>query len=231
LEERRFEEARTVLRELHANGPKHLATLRLMLRAEQGMQNWDEVLRIGRMLEKRGALPPGFGKQTVITATAENLRKKAGDLDSLREAWRALPGGDQLEPRVSQVASRLFTELGDNAAARTILEAALAHEWSPELVLAYGESDASDARIRLERAERWLNDRPNDAALHLTLARLCMLHGLWGKAESYLDASLAEQASSTAHLELGRLLDQLGRRHEANDHYRAAADPAGARLS
>src|SRR5437773_12478718 len=53
LEERRFLEARAVLREVNAGRPRHVAALLLSLRAEQGMANWDEVLRVANLLEKR----------------------------------------------------------------------------------------------------------------------------------------------------------------------------------
>ena len=58
LDERRFDEARSVLHELHASGPRHVAGLFLMLRAEQGLSNWEEVLRIASALEKHDAMPP-----------------------------------------------------------------------------------------------------------------------------------------------------------------------------
>src|SRR6266699_532113 len=58
LDERRFLEARAVLRELNAGRPRHVAALLLSLRAEQGMANWDEVLRVANLLEKREAMPP-----------------------------------------------------------------------------------------------------------------------------------------------------------------------------
>ncbi len=57
LDERNFEAARAVLRELHASGPTHIATLTLLLRAEQGLGNRDEVIRIAGLLEKRAGLP------------------------------------------------------------------------------------------------------------------------------------------------------------------------------
>ena len=45
LEDRDYIGARAVLRDLHGSGPKHIATLRLLLRAEFGARNWEEVLR------------------------------------------------------------------------------------------------------------------------------------------------------------------------------------------
>jgi len=47
---------------------------------------------------------------------------------------------------------------------------------------------------------------------------------LWGKAQHYLEASLAFEESRATHLELARLLDRLARGAEAQRHYRRAAE-------
>ena len=62
--------------------------------------------------------------------------------------------------------------------------------------------------------------RPHDASLLLALGRLCQQQRLWGKAQSYFEASLALGPSPQAHLELARLFDQLERTEEANVHFR-----------
>ena len=59
--------------------------------------------------------------------------------------------------------------------------------------------------------------------LLLALGRMCLRQRLWGKAQSYLEASLAVAESQEAHLELARLFDLLERSEEANQHYRASA--------
>ena len=64
---------------------------------------------------------------------------------------------------------------------------------------------------------------PRDGALLLTLGRLCRQQQLWGKARSYLEASLAITPSRAAHIELAQLLDQLEESALATRHYRAAA--------
>ena len=61
--------------------------------------------------------------------------------------------------------------------------------------------------------------------LLLTLGRLCVQRKLWGKARSYLEASLAVQPSREAHVALAALFDQIGSAEDANRHYRASADP------
>jgi len=226
LDERRLEDARATLRELHDSGPRHVATLRMLLRAEQGAQNWDEVLRLVRFLEKRRALSADSAAQLRVTATIENLRKKGLDADSLAAFWNGLPAEERREPRVAGAAARHFIRLGGCRQAHRIIADALAGEWSTDLVTLYGECRDDDAIERLQHCERWLADRPRDAALLFTLGRLCAYQELWGKAQSYLEASLSVQPTRGAHLELARLLDRIGREPDAARHYRAAADAA-----
>jgi HemY protein len=226
LDERRFEDARTTLRELHENGPRHVATLRLLLRAEQGLQNWDEVLRLIRFLDKRRALPAEAAAPMRVTATIENLRKKGLDADSLTAFWESLPAEERRAPRVASAAARHFIRLGGCRKAHRIIADALAAEWSEDLIALYGECRDDDAIERLQLAERWLVERPRDGALLLTLGRLCAYRELWGKAQSYLEASVSVQPTRAAHLELARLLDRIGREAEAARHYRAATDAA-----
>ena len=94
--------------------------------------------------------------------------------------------------------------------------------WQPELVELYGRLGGSGQTARLARAESWLPQHPDDSVLLLALGRMCFRQKLWGKAQSYLEASLSLQATQSAHLELARLFEQLERPDEANRQYRMA---------
>jgi HemY protein len=224
LEERRFDEARAALRELHAGGPRHIATLTLLLRAEQGLGNWDEVIRLARLLEKRAALPPEAIESLRVNARIAMLSRRTHDVKSLAAYWRTMPDEERAHPKVAAAAARAFIGLADCRVAHGILEEALERDWYGELVLLYGECQDIDAIARIERAERWLGEHPRDADLLLTLGRLCTQTQLWGKAISYLEASLAMRETREAHIALARVHDEMGRAEEANRHYRAAAD-------
>ena len=118
----------------------------------------------------------------------------------------------------------MFIALGDCRRAHEIVEAALEAEWSEPLILLYGECLGADILAQIERAEKWLKSRPRDRALLLTLGRMCVAQELWGKAQSYLEASLSEEPSRTAHVALAQLFDRIGKPEDANRHYRASAD-------
>jgi len=225
LDERRFEEARTILLEMQGTGARHIATMRMLLRAEQGLHNWEGVLRLVRQLEKRGVLAPEAARQLMLTATVENLRKKSLDADGIRHFWRDVDEDEKFEPRVALTAAQLFNRLGDGRTTHAILRDAIERQWNEDLVLEYSACEPGEAMERLEIAERWLLRHPNDPNLLLTLGRLCVHRELWGKAQSYFEASLSQGESKLAHIELARLHERLGRHDDAHSHYRAATDP------
>ena len=231
LDERNFGAARDALHSLHDAGPRHLATLRMLLRAERGAGNWEEVLRLAAQLAKRDAISPALAEEHKVQATVELLARAAGDPAGFEARWQKVPAADQVHPRIAAAAARHAAALGAAPLARAIIEKALAHEWSAALVAQYGDLSGLDAparreeaRIRIERAEKWLVGRPSDAQLLVALGRLCMHSELWGKAQNYLEASLSFDASRAAHLELARLMERLGRSAEAQNHFRRAAE-------
>jgi HemY protein len=232
LEERDFAAARAALRSLHGAGPKHVATTRMLLRAERGAGAWDEVLRLASQLSKRDAIAPALAEEYKVQATVELLARSADDAAAFERRWRGVAGVDRIQPRIAAAAARNATALGKAALARDILENALAAEWVPQLVLLYGslpesldqEERIAEARARIERAEQWLLERERDSHLLATLGRLCAQAELWGKARSFLEASLSFEESRAARIELARLAERLGQSDEAQRHFRRAAE-------
>lgn len=232
LEERDFGAARDALRKLQSAGPRHIATARMLLRAERGAGAWDEVLRLAGQLVKRDAIAPALAEEYKVQANVELLSRSADDAGAFERRWRDIPSRDQIHPRVAGAAARHATALGMARLAREILERALATEWTSKLVSLYGElpaqldanERADEARARIERAERWLAARSRDPELLATLGRLCAQAELWGKAKSFFEASLSFEESRSAHLELAKLAERLGQPADAQNHFRRAAE-------
>ncbi len=222
LDDRRFEDALVVLRELDRSGPKRIATQRMLMKAHQRLGHWEEVKRLATSLGKRGALAEIAAVQLRLTAQIEALRQQAGDAARLAACWQRTE--DKLDARIARTAAQLFIALGDCGYAHQIVAAALDAQWSEELILLYGECMGADVLAQIERAEKWLKSRPRESALLLTLGRLCLQQELWGKARSYLEASLSEGRSRSAHVALAQLYERIGKAEDANRHYRASAD-------
>ena len=221
LDDRRYEDALAVLRELSASGPKRIATQRMLMKAHQRLGHWDEVRRLATAMGKRGVLAEVAATQLRITAQIEALRQQAGDAMGLATCWQQTE--DKFDARIARTAAQLFIALGDCRRAHEILGTALDAEWNGELILLYGECLGADVLTQIERAEKWLKSRLRDPALLLTLGRLCLQQELWGKAQSYLEASLSEEPSRSAHIALAQLFERIGKPVDAGRHYRASA--------
>lgn len=225
-EARRFDEALLALERLQAKQGRHIAALRLELRARQGAGDWDGVLKLARQLDKRAALPAEVVREVRTQAHLGNIAKRAADQGLLTAYLRALPAEERSQ-RVVLAAARALVALGAESEAQKLIEAVLDtasnDEWQPELVAIYGRLTGGEQTARIAKAEGWLRKHPEDARLLKALGRMCLRQRLWGKAQSYLEASLAVRDTPEGHLELARLFDQLERPEEANKHYRASA--------
>jgi HemY protein len=110
------------------------------------------------------------------------------------------------------------------------VEESLEAAWDSSLLPLYTECLPQDARKHLERAEGWLQQHRGDPALLLALGQLCVHQALWGKAQSYLEASLAVEPSHTAYVELGALLERIGQPEGASAAYRNGLELALSQL-
>ncbi len=223
----RHEEALAVLKDLSARDSRNLRLLRLKLEAEQALRNWDEVLTTVASLLKLGGIGPAEAVAVRRAAHLGNLNRKAQDATALATYWKQLPAEMRVEPAVAATAARYHLALGGNAEAQAIIEQALEREWNPSLVALYGESAGADALPQIERAEKWLRQNARDPALLLALGKLCMRQSLWGKAQSYIEASLALEPTHDGHMTLARLMEQIGKPQEAVAHFRKSAQLAG----
>ncbi|WP_027457466.1 heme biosynthesis protein HemY [Dechloromonas agitata] len=225
-EERRFADALAALDRLQGKQGRHIAALRLELRARQGSGDWDGVLRLVRQLAKRDALPAEVVAEVRTQAHLANIARCSKDAAQLTAYLRALPEAERGR-RIALAAAKALVAVGADGEAQKLIEAVLDgadnDDWSSELAAIYGRLTGGESTARIARAETWLRRHPDDAVLLMALGRMCQRQRLWGKAQSYLEASLAVAPSQEAHLELARLLDQLDRGDEANQHYRASA--------
>ena len=225
-EARHFDEALQALARLQDKQGRHIAALRLELRARQGIGDWNGALRLLRLLDKRDALAPHVVREARRQAHLGNIARMAANSDSLIAYLRALPIGERSQ-RVALAGARALVADGAGDEAQKLIEATFEaipnHEWLGELLSLYGQLTGGGQLERIARAEAWLKEYPADARLLMALGRMCRRQRLWGKAQSYLEASLAIAPTQEAHLELAQLFDQLERGDEANRHYRRAS--------
>ncbi|MFN0315582.1 MAG: heme biosynthesis HemY N-terminal domain-containing protein [Burkholderiales bacterium] len=219
LDERRYHDALSALSRLPE---RHSAALKLELRAQQLAHNWDQVLSLLPQLERRKVFEPAVLARLRGHCHREKLRVMGRDTRALKEYWSGIAAEDRLESATANAGAKAFLAVGEKEEASTLLEKSLQQQWEPSLLDSYAQCTGEDPRRQLEYAESWLRDHPKDGALLLALGKICARASLWGKARSYLEASLAIEESFAARLELARLLDYLGETSRVREHLERA---------
>ncbi len=230
LEMARPLEALQTLQALKKEAGAHTAALRLELRALQGAGRYAEIPSLVDQLVKRKVYGQQEGEYLRAAARAGELKELAHDPTGLRAYWNRLSDADQRVPKIARAAARSFLALGGDSEAATILARSLERTWESDLVVLYADCRTSEPTRQLEQAERWLTEHNQDAALLHALGVLCVRAQLWGKAQTYFEASLAVEDFYRTHVALGELLARIGRDGEANAHLAAALKLALAEL-
>jgi len=222
LEQGDAQESLRVLNKLRREAGMHTAALRLELRALQAARRWTDIPPLLDQLVKRKVFDAAQAEHVRVSAQSEQLKLLAHDASGLRDYWGRLGDNVRVHPKIARAAARSFMQLGGEREAADILAQSLEREWDSDLVELYGECQFGDATRQLEQAERWLVSHNQDAVLLRVLGTLCQRQQLWGKAQTYLEASLGVDDTWRAHLALGEMLGRLGRDAEANAHFVAA---------
>lgn len=224
LDQRDPRAALSALKELSDNGVKgHLGALSLELKAHQQAGDWDEVLRVLDQLEKRKAIDATMASQIRQQAWLWKIRHQE-DLAGLMNCLKTIPVELKRRRMIAATAARALIKLGGGSLAQQLLSDSLDAQWDSELVALYGDCLTSDVTGQIEQAEKWLNQHRQDAGLLLALGKLCMHQRLWGKAQSYLDASISLAPGYGAYTALGQLAQSQGKPDDAAQYFRQAME-------
>ena len=231
LEQGRPADALARLAELKREAGSHTAALRLELRTLTQAGRHAETPPLIDQLHKRKVYDTRQAELLRATAHAEALAgavlRPAGPARVLaapaRERARAAAGG-ALPPRG---ASWCWAGIARRPSCSC---AAWSGSGSRRWSTCTPTAALPDATRQLETAERWLPQHSQDAVLLAALGRLCERQQLWGKAQTYFEASLALDDQWRTHVALGELLARIGAHEAASAHLAAALRLAMAAL-
>jgi len=216
-----LEQSLATLMQLHSASPKHPHVLNLLARIYQLLRSWEDLRKLLPDLRKQNVLNTADLHQLEQLVYRELLVQatQRGRLPDLRSCWQSAPRALRQSPDMIRHFVRCLMVLKANDDAELIVRDALKKDWDVDLVYVYGLIEASDRDRQLATAESWLKGHENNPVLLLTLGRLCKRSQLWGKARSYLNASIGIKPNSDAYKELGQLLEQLNEHNEAVECY------------
>ena len=224
-------EALSLLKNLAADDPKNPGVLKMKVEAEVAGKAWEDVLVTLAPLTRSGMLPESAAQQIRLNAELNLIKSKPANPQAITEAWKAFSRESRFDATMAATVAQRLLALGCGEDAKNIIEETIEargiEDWDSQLAAIYADCKSASTLAQIERAERWLRQHARDAVLLATLGKLCMRQALWGKAQSYLEASVALEPTLDAHMTLARLMEQLGRNDEAIRHIRRSAELAG----
>jgi HemY protein len=161
-----------------------------------------------------------------IRAAGERSNQSA-----LEKAWSDLPRSVRKLPQSIVTYARSAMACQDHPSAERVLRELIDETGDGAAIRLYGDLALPDPLVPLDRAEAWLRKRPEDPDLLATCAKLSLRAELFGKARSYLEASLARRPTAENSLILADLLEDLGEHAAATTWLRRAAQQAVGRRS
>lgn len=226
LDRQQFEEALATLTRLEKQLPDHPQVLKLLKQAYLSVSDWEGMRRLLPRLSKQQLITQEERRELEQRAYRELILQAArntDDIDRVRDLWADMP--DHLRSDVELVG--LYTEAlvrgKQEGTAERLLRHSLKEHWDNRLVLRYGLLNVDAAR-QLVYAEKWLQERPNDPDLLLTLGRLSLRNAYWGKAQEYFEASQRQRPSGVVCAELARLFANLGEHNKSQLYYRQSVE-------
>jgi HemY protein len=217
LKHKQLASALATLEQLEASGESNARGLLLLSRVHRQTGQWQRLLEIEPRLRSTRGIPPAVADETVAQIYLDRLKAagNAADLEQLGSAWKDMPKSLARRPDIVVSYARAAMACDEHDTAEAALRESIERAWDESTVATYGEIEADDPFKVLERAESWLPDHPEDAALLLTCARLATRAELYGKARTYLETSIAIKPRLEAYQLLASLMEQLGERERA----------------
>lgn len=228
LDDRLYSDAISTLHKLERIEAHYAPAMRLEMKAHVHLNNWEQVLLLAQQLDKADAIESWHLREVRQQAHQHLLRRYLGDSGGLVAYWKRMPEEDRLNARLAHLAAQ--TLIASQAApgdpcnqAAEIIEMSLTKKWDTQLAALWGDCITSNPQKQLQQAEYWLLSHDGDANLLAALGKMCVRLGLWGKAKSYLEASISVDAQAMTYLTLAKLLEDLGDSDTANQHYQRSA--------
>lgn len=142
----------------------------------------------------------------------EDLIRQADDASSLKNAIKRIPDAQKTGDLCVVIAEQ-YEQLGLYGDAVAWVSSYYPHTQKSGLLKPFVRSVRylSDAEQRraIDIADGWLKNQPKDAQLLLNLGEMAFNKQLWGKAQSYLEASIAIKPSAPARLALAKVFDEV----------------------
>lgn len=222
------EQALATLTKLNEQSPNHTYVITLLANTYKHLHDWDRLYNLLPQLKKYGNLSAESFLSFEINVCkgqlsncAKKIRHENSTPLSLISLWKESPHHLKALPDVVEHYAKQLISINADADAEQTLRQYLNKNWQESTIILYSELQFPVNNKHLEMAESWLKEHPHNAYLLFALGKICITRSLWGKARTYLEASIAVNPMPENYLKLARLLEEhMNEAAAAQEYYR-----------
>ncbi|WNL39094.1 heme biosynthesis HemY N-terminal domain-containing protein [Halomonas sp. PAMB 3232] len=220
------EEALAILNRLDQKLPNHPQVLKLLKQVYLSVSDWEGLRHLVPRLVAKKLITQQEREQLEFKAYRELILFEAANpanIERVRGLWADMPDYLRGNTELIVLYVEALLQANEEAIAERLLSQSLDTHWDARLVKRFGLLGVDAAR-QLARAEKWLQERPNDPELLLACGRLSLRTGQWEKALEYFEASQRQRPSGEVCAELARLYASLGEHNKSQLYYRQSVE-------
>jgi len=221
-----LEQSLATLVHLRSLSPKHSHVMHLLAQLYEKLNSWQELRNLLPDLKKYKVLNTielyRLQKISIqcLLKQAMSGANNAEKSKTLIPIWASLPKELKADSDLILNYSSQLIDLNQDDIAEPLLKTAIKQQWQIQLIYLYGLIKSSHSQQQLNFAESLIKQHGQNPILLLTLGRLCLTQKLWGKAQSYLEASLGINPMAETYKELGELMAKLDEAEKSSDYFK-----------
>ncbi|KGD63515.1 hemY protein [Alcanivorax nanhaiticus] len=210
------DQARQELKVLADMAPRNKRILRTYAQVLESQKDWPALCDLMPRLKRAFGDGEARRERRAWLALLQETARKPGfnDADSrreeLRKLWKDVPVQLKNDPAMVARYTGFLAQLGGGKGALNLVREQLDSQWDDRLPPVLEAIDDVSPDDLLQVLERWLEQRPGNAAVLITAGRVALKARLWGKAQGFFEAAANSSQSATALAELSRLYQALG---------------------
>ena len=222
IEQQEFEQALSILTNLHDKQPKHKVVLSLLKQVCLQRQEWGQLLTLIPQLQKQKLLTPTAADELRTQCHFNYLQEVATQQGSvgLMDTWSKLPKVLKHDGRYLAEVATLLMQRNDHESAYLLVMDALGNEFYPELVSLTPQLQRGDYHSLIERLKRLQQSRKGSGLLAVSIGQLLVKEARWEEAVSELTQGIKQVPSINAFAALAKAYEKLQRNEDANATYK-----------
>jgi len=215
FQQTKYEPCLATLLRLKKQQNNHPFVLKLLKKVYVELEDWQQLVNLIPALTKEvkmseeelSTLEHLAWNKLFIQKSDEilNAAKQLSSTETLATLWKKMPENLRFDTSIVKTYAEQLIRLNREPECEVLLRKLLTQHWHDDLIILYGIVEGSDPSEQIITAENWLKERPNNAALFISLGRLALRNKLWDKALEYFEASKRLQTSRDSHAEICRL--------------------------